>query len=306
MIKSKGIVATSVLMNKELGSLNSDITTTEGEIKKLEAKVTGLTQQRSSSELYLANAKRNDETATANNGFVTQVCSGIIDTITKTNRVTVNTLMSGQRIQSTASIMADLIKQLVYSIELIDALAITINKNKQANILIPDDLVNIITTAGSDANNAMALSLIALQSCCVSMTASEQVGNITLVEHTQSLELYGVLSGKTAEVEAYVAMVKEQHQMMRQNDKLEGDLPNALQTGFEFLVEKESDCKTSLMDLLAQAGVVAGGQLTEAKTAKDNIDKDLTKASSELEREKTNLESLQAGLTAATAAAMAA
>lgn len=298
--------STSVAMNQELGLLNSDIKTTEGEIKKLEAQVTGLTQQQSNAAQYLDNANSNHHNAKINKGFVDQVSSGIIETVKKTNLMTVSTLHSGQSIKSTAGIMAELIKQLVYSIELIDTLAITINKNKQANILIPDDLVDTITAAGSDANNAMALSLTALQSCCVSMTVSEQVKSITIMEYIQSLELYAQLSGNTQQIKEHVGKLNGL-QALKLGDAQLQELIEAIKAECPLLTVQTPDREqTSLINLLVQAEVKAEEQLTTAKDVKGDIDGNLARATSELENQQTKLESLQAGLTAATAAVMAA
>ncbi|MCF5467828.1 hypothetical protein [Pseudomonas syringae] len=77
--------------------------------------------------------------------------------------------------------MANLIGKLIFSVEIINKVTLLINKQRVSNIQIPASMATFMAKATSDANNAVALTLTALQSCyAAESTLLDSLGGITL------------------------------------------------------------------------------------------------------------------------------
>jgi septal ring factor EnvC (AmiA/AmiB activator) len=311
--------ATSIEKKRELESLKSQVNRTQARIKKLDANVSGLNQKLADFTLFMNNADANDKTAADHLAFINQVLNGIGETIKKTEFVIVHTQKANRGINDTAKEISGLINQLVYSVELIDALALSIDKQKAANNLIPGDLVAAVTTASADANNAVALCLTALESCNLAMTTSNQSNEITLLEYQQSMALYGLITGLDSEVSAHIAVAETYHNQLKNNPAvLQATLNEKLQelqAEHQRLMAKsleapgsdqEASNNGSLLRLLNSAKAQTKTQLAATTKAKQQVDKELAQAKGELDRETVTLDSLQAGFAAANAAALAA
>jgi DNA-binding CsgD family transcriptional regulator len=305
MSLSNTIIASSIVKKNELERLKSQIARTEFKIQKLTARTIALTKKQGDFTLYLADAKSNKDIAETNEIHVKQVTNSIKETFKKIKHVIEKTKSSNDEISSTSLQMSVLIKALVYSVELIDALAVTINKKKAANALIPDDLITVITTASADANNAIALCLTALESCNVAMTSSDQTHEITLLEYIQSLELYGLITGNAEVINHYIKAIN-----VYQKSPVE---KNELALHHQYL--RVLDAKASngehgnnnaLTALLNKARIEAKQKVESAAEAKKRVDQELAQSSGQLDKESSVLESLKAGLAAANAAALAA
>ena len=305
MSLSNTIIASSIVKKNELERLKSQISRAEFKIQKLTARTTALTVKQSDFSLYLAEAKANKDIAATNETHVKHVTHSIKETFKKIKHVIEKTKSSNDEISSTSLQMSVLIKALVYSVELIDALAVTINKKKAANALIPDDLITVITTASADANNAIALCLTALESCNIAMTNSDQAHEITLLEYIQSLELYGLITGNAEVVNDYIKAIDIYQKSPTEKNK------SAMHHQYHRVLDAKAsngDCgnNDALTALLSKARIEAKQQVELAAEAKQRVDQELAQSSGQLDKESSVLESLKAGLAAANAAALAA
>ncbi|HEY8919289.1 MAG TPA: hypothetical protein VIM87_22765, partial [Chitinophaga sp.] len=84
---------------------------------------------------------------------------------------------------------------LIFSAEVINKLSNMIIRQKALNPLISDELVNSVAQAGTDANKAIALLLVALQSTSVTQASNLESEGGSSLEYEQSLLLYQMLSG---------------------------------------------------------------------------------------------------------------
>lgn len=295
--------ASSIEKKFELEKLKSQVARAQSKIKKLQAKVGKLTLKLDDSTLVANNANANKASATDNFIFVEQVIGGIEETVKKVDRVIESTQSANSGINYTAGEISKLINNLVYSVELIDALALAINKQKAANELIPDDLVTAITTASGDANEAVALCLTAMQSCNLAMTTSKQADGITSLEYQQSLMLYGLITGKEVKVCEYINSL-DQNDKTYQNGELNQHY--GYQDYDELFNQSPKEDNNSLYALLKKAQEQTAAQADQASKAKQQVEKALLAAKGELDREIVELDALEAGLAAATAATLAA
>jgi hypothetical protein len=91
------------------------------------------------------------------------------------------------------------ITKLIYTAERLAKFSTAIIRKKALNPLISDALVSQVSTAGKDANNAVALTLIALRSAFMALASGdESKANISL-ENDQSGALYQLLTAESAD-----------------------------------------------------------------------------------------------------------
>jgi hypothetical protein len=273
-------MATSIEKKKKLEKLQSQVNNSQGEIDKLQASVTALTQQQSTYAAFLSDDLAHKNTAQANLDYVQTLIDGIKETMKKMDTVIGITCTSSSAITKVSKRMSNLINHLIYAVEVIDSLSQTIDRSKAANALIPDDLVTALSTASSDANNVITLCLTALQSCNTTMTTSDQSIEITRLEFQQSMQLYCKLTGYTL-------------QELQELASSETDLPDLKQVSLETDVEGLKDAynrllvptfsqsayvkeSKSLYELLHNAVETTKTKYTVTAVTKKNTDKELT------------------------------
>lgn len=88
--------------------------------------------------------------------------------------------------ETVAASLADLVGKLIFSVEIIEKFNQIINKQKVINPLIPDTLIALMTKASSDANKAIAFTLVALQSSYAASSTSLEAKSITALEKQQA------------------------------------------------------------------------------------------------------------------------
>lgn len=262
----------------ELNSLSFRIAQTQYQVDQLQSIVTSLTQKNNDFTTLLVDAQNHRDTALSNLNMVNQVIAGIKNMLRNTELVRDVTVQADDKIEQTADHLSTLINQLIFSVEIIEKLAQLVNKKKASGKLISNELVKTITAASADANNAVALTLTALNSCYVAKTSGNEAKNITQLEYEQSTELYQLITGK--------------------NDILPGGV---FSTDSSIPVEP-----TSLFSLLTAANTEAIEKYNAAFTASNLVNKELAQAQTSLNNATVKLNSLKSGLAAATAAALAA
>ncbi len=89
----------------------------------------------------------------------------------------------------------DVIDKLIYSAEMVNRLAAVVIREKALNPLISDDLVSMLAQAGSDANNAVTLALIALKSSAAACASNVEAEAALSLENMQSQNLFALMSG---------------------------------------------------------------------------------------------------------------
>jgi hypothetical protein len=155
-----------------------------------------------------------------------------------------------------------IIDKLIYSAEVLNKLSNIIIKKKAINPLISDELISLISTAGTDANNAVSLTLVALQSTFAANASAMESSDAVSLANTQANNFHTTLVNDEGSVVS---------------------LQKMLNMAYKLAKAKYANMENAL--------IIATNQLNKATL-------DLTKA-------QVRLQSLQAGLAAATAAALA-
>ncbi len=327
----------------EIDSLTTKVQDTEYLVAQLQSVVSSLSEKSSEFTTFLADAEAGKETALNNFNLVKSVVNTIRNLTRATNRVNTQTSSADRKIKKTAKKMSQLISQLIFSAEIVDKLAQLIDKKKASNPLISDELVKVITTATADANNAVATTLTALQSCYATSSSAQESTQITSLEFSQSISLYSLITGdnkskdnindlKKAEKDITAAEVKvdlARKMITRAGtdteklaaaeivlEKAEAELKDALIQLEEAKQSIDRDINQfsgntqpgskSLLALLTEAYKKAKQKYDTSLKANNGVTKELEEANAKLASATIRLNSLKAGLAAATAAAMAA
>ena len=165
--------------------------------------------------------------------------------------------------------LTKMIKELIYSSEMIEKLSNLVVRRKAQNPLISDELISVLAEAGKDANNAVALTLVALKATYTAQASNKETEAAAALEFMQSVELLETITGR-----------------------------NLDQT-------KTDNFDNSLYQLISKAYDKAKQDYKEAHAANVLTTRQLNEAKVGLQKAEVKLKSLQAGLAAANAAALA-
>jgi len=228
-------------------------------VDQFQAMVNSLTDKLNNFNGFLATADANRVTALANQNLVNQLVQNAKD-LEHNSEVAWNEMTKADtKTQALAKKVKGIIHKLIYSAEVINKLSITVIRAKALNQLISDDLVSRIGKIGTDANNAVALALVALQSTFSAQASGLETMQAITLERDQSTAFHQMLTTPGTSIQVLIASAY-------------------------------TDAKTQYETCLADC-VVVTNQLAEAQA--------------KLNKAQVKLKSLQAGLNAAMAAALA-
>jgi len=257
----------------ELDTLKNLVIDAQADVQQQQVIVTSLTEKAARYQSYLLVADNNRTHALNNKNLIDQVIQNAYDLGYNSTNAFSNMISANEDTEQVASSVSTLINKLIYSVEIINKLANLVIRKKALNPLISDDLITRMNAAGTDANNAVALTLVALKSTLAAeASVLESEAAITL-EYKQAIKLYLTLTGEQSI-----------------------DTPLSL--------NPVSDI--SIRALLYNAYKEAKVAYDKANIANDETSRQLNIATTNLNKAQVKLKSLQSGLAAANAAALAA
>lgn len=284
----------------ELDALTAQVSQATYQVEQLQAIVNSLTQKNTDFAVDLASATADRDTALSNLNLLNQVINSIKKMIRTSTLTLDQTSKADNKISQTASQLALLTNQLIFSVEMIDKLALMINKKKASRSTLSDQLVTIINNSSADANNAVAVTLTALNSCYVAMASSSKAEKITLLECKQSIELYGLLTGDEAGkkelLKKFEDVEKAQQQSVNSDDLTtvtQPEITSASQNPSASINEDLEKAKTELEKMrleLAEMKKVQAPTQTESEENVESSAGHLEQKITELETELKNAE----------------
>jgi hypothetical protein len=243
-----------------------------------QAIVTSLTEKLNNFQQFLAIADAKRTQALTNKNLVIQLVQSSKD-LQSNSQIAFNEIVAADgKTKSLATKISDVMNKLIYSAEVINKLASFVIRKKALNPLISDELISVLTTAGTDANNAVALTLVALQSTFAAQATTIESEQAMALEYIQSMDLYQALTGT----------------------KPGSNIPPIAP-----VIPAKATTKTPLSTLLLDAYKDAKNNYELAYEALNITTRQLSNAQTQLNKSQVTLGSLQAGLAAANAAALA-
>ncbi|OOV16637.1 hypothetical protein [Flavobacterium sp. LM4] len=254
----------------DIDLLTSQVTVAQAVVDQQSTVVASLNQKSIKYQGYLLDAESSRTQAKSNKELVDQVVQNGLDLFQNSEIAFSKMTVANEATGEVAKEVTVLINKLIYSVEIINKLSNLVIRKKSLNPLISDDLITKINAAGTDSNNAIALTLVALKSIFAAQSLSLESEAATALEQKQALSLYLTLTGKKNPEDIFI---------------LEGN--------------------NSVQALIYIANNEAKANYLEANKANDETTRQLNVANINLNKAQVELKSLQAALAAANAAALA-
>lgn len=254
----------------ELDALVIKVIDAQQVVAQFQAIVDSLTEKSTLIQNFLTIDENNRSYTYNNKLLVNQMVQTASDLLNNSQIVVDEMNLAAGKTQKLAPNVKKLIDKLIYASEIINKLSTTIIRKKALNPLISDDLITMLGTAGKSANDAVAVTLIALQSTFAAQASNMETEMAIAVEFEQA--------------KAFLALLNFQ--------------PNPK--------DAKSDKSTkSLAWYLNNAYVLAQQKYKQTEKAYKIITQQLSDALAALNTAQVKLKSLQSGLAAANAAALA-
>ena len=253
----------------ELDALSLQVIDAQYDVNKFQSIVTSLADKVNSFQGFLATAENTRTQAYNNKILMDQLLQNAIDLKNNSNIAFNEIVVADSKTKDLSTNIKMVIDKLIYSVDVLNKLSAIVTRKKALNPLISDELISVLATAGTDANNAIALTLIALKSTFAAQASNTESEAAIELAYTQSDDLYECLIGAPDD----------------DNDT--------------------SKKETSLDCLLHDAYANAKENYHRMEKALAMSTKQLNDAKSDLNKAQIKLKSLQSGLAAANAAALA-
>lgn len=264
---------------QELEQLSQQVLDAQDTVQQYQAIVDSLTAKSNKLNTQLDAAEANKAQALSNKDLLDTMIDNAKD-LQNNSEITFDAVvLADAKIKDVAKEIKTTINDLIYSAEVINKLANLVIRKKASNPLISDELVTMVTTAGTDANNAVALTLVALNSVFASQATTLETEAAMALQLLQATKLYEIMVGQEV-------------------DSIHNDLPDAE-------VPTNPTKTYTIKSLLDYAYVVNSAMYEEALTASKDTTKQLNDSKGKLSDAQVQLASLQAGYAAANAAALA-
>jgi len=254
---------------QELDQLTQQVLDAQDTVEQYEAIVSSLTQKSNKLQAELATAEGNKTQALSNKDLLDTMVNNAKD-LQNNSEITFDAIvLADAKIKIVATEIKTTINNLIYSAEVINKLSNLVIRKKAVNPLISDELITMVTKASTDANNAVALTLVALQSVFSSQATTLESEAAMSLQLLQATKLYELIIGQEV-------------------DDIQNELP-----------------QDTIKSLLENAYNITSAMYDEALTASKDTIKQLSDVQSKLSDAQVQLASLQSGLAAANAAALA-
>ena len=260
---------------EELDLLSIEVIDTQHDVDQFTAIVTSLTAKLANFQIYLTTAYNNRAVASTNKVLIDQMVQTAIDLQNNSSIAFDEMGQADLKTKILAKSINSVINKLIYSAEMIDKLSNLLIRKKALNPLISDELISLVATSGKDANNAVALTLVALNATFASMASNMESESALALENAQAIQFLQMLTGK---------LPPKNLKDAAENKDVE--LPS-LQ---KYLTDAYDTAKTNYIQTEA-AFKITTNQLNEAQA--------------NLNKAQVKLRSLQSGFAAANAAALA-
>lgn len=252
----------------ELDALTLQVVNAQGDVQQYQSIVNSLTEKLISFQGFLAAADAARAQAYTNKTLANQLSQSALDLMNNA-QIAFNAIVDADaKTQHLAVGVKQVISKLIYTSDAINKLSLLVVRKKALNPLISDELVTLIGTAGKDANSAVALTLVALKATFTALATNlESEASLDLV-YLQAVRLWDLLKG---------------------SKKGSASAP----------------ADTSIVTLLDNAYTTANKNHQQTEMGLKMTTSQLNKANFALHKAQVKLASLQSGLAAANAAALA-
>jgi hypothetical protein len=270
----------------ELDALTLQVLDAQQQVDQFQAIVTALTTKQNNFQALLTMADASRTSALANKNTVDQVVQNYLDLQNNSSLAFNAMALADENTKKLSASITTVMNKLIYSSEVINKLANYVVRKKALNPLVSDELVSTLAQSGTDANNAVALTLVALQSVFAAQATNMESESAFSLEYMQAMALYQLVTGTNSQTTL----------------NANGDIVPINDPGMVNLTPAKND---SLMNLLHEAYEKAKAYYGKIHKALIITTQQLNNAQLALNQALITLQSLQSGLAAGNAAALA-
>jgi len=205
----------------ELDALTLQIIAAQYDVERNQAVVDSLTLKVADFQGFLSLAEGN-RSQTYNNKVLVSQLAEHVSALKNTSETTLSGIVrAGDQSSALSLAMKQVIDKLIYSASVMNKMAKEVIKQKALNPLISDDLVNMVAAAGKDANNAVALTLVALQSAFAVQASNHESAGALELEDQQAKDLYGMIVANPGEIVSLKAILDQAYRDAAHHYQLE-------------------------------------------------------------------------------------
>ncbi len=265
----------------EIDNLVLQVLDAQHEVDQFQAIVTSLAQKLNNFQGYLAVADNNRTLALNNKNMKDQLVQSAQDLQANSGIAFDEVTLANAKSKQLARLLKKVMDELIYCVDVVNKLSNLVISKKAVNPLISDELVTLVGIAGNDANNAVALTLVALKSTFAVQASNLEAEGAGALQYQQSISLYNALTfviHKTSDI--VISRVPSNIPVIKK-------IPQSIST----LLDTAYDNAKTTFEQMQKACNITTIQLSRATSA--------------LNKAQVQLRSLQSGLNAANAAALA-
>jgi len=201
----------------DLDALTLSVINAQDSVDKFQAIVTSLTEKVNNFQVFVARADTSRTTTLSNLNLANQLVQSALN-LKNNAKIAVDKMFTASKKTDNLSIqMKQVIDKLIYSAEVLSKLSNIIIKKKAINPLISDELISLIATAGTDANNAVALTLVALQSTFAANASGMESRDAGTLANSQAETLYHTLKDSDDKVKSLLTLLGSAYQKAKTN-----------------------------------------------------------------------------------------
>lgn len=295
----------------ELNKLTLKVLDAQYKLDQFQAVVNALNSKLQKFNDALKDAENGRNQALENKNLVDRLVQHVLDIENNSGIALAEIVKANGTSDHLAKEISNVIQKLIYTVNMVNKLSVIVTRRKALNPLISDELISQLVQAGKDANNAISLTLVALSSVSAVQASNAESGLAMTLEYKQAASLFSLLTGEPLDYLENNALVSARATRFKDGISKNPDEKDNL-FSFEFINDEvPSDVLTtdayimSLLGLLTQAYEDAKTAYEMARHAVIRTTTQLNNAKSSLDKAQVKLNSLQSGLKAASAAALA-
>ncbi|WP_248798721.1 hypothetical protein [Pseudomonas sp. MWU13-2105] len=270
----------AIKKNADIQYLTEQVQLAQNRVAQKQASVDSLQAKATRFANSLAQASANQASALVNYNLVKDATASAGNLASNFGTLVRQADRATEGATQVAQKMASLASKLIFSVEVVNKVAQLVNKQKALNRQLPDSLIEFMANATRDANNAVALTLTALQSCYAAESTLLESSAVIGVANNQANSLKARMEAGSTGIGAAIGRI-----LVGLNLGADGE---------------------GMLQLLQRVYGNAVMTYNAALVNNSNVSEQLTHAQGQLALANMTLGSLQAGLKAATAAAYAA
>jgi hypothetical protein len=177
----------------ELDALAIQVIDAQHQVEQFQAITDSLTAKVANFQGFLNVAESNRTQAYTNKLLIDQLVQSALDLRNNSETVFEEMVEADARTKELTAGIKIVMDKLIYSAQIIDNVSNKIIRKKSVNALISDDLINMVAMAGKAANDAVALTLTALKSTFAAEASNMEAEAALALEFKQSAILYQTL-----------------------------------------------------------------------------------------------------------------